>query len=58
MKSCVAGCIEVVWSEAHLSDMWLRVDVGGSSEERHHLRGEREKGPKKLILKKGVIKKR
>lgn len=56
MKCGVAVGVQVVWSEALLSDMGLVVDVGSSCEERHA--GEREKGPKKIILKKGVIKKR
>jgi hypothetical protein len=36
--------------------MRFRVYARGGYEERHP--GEREKGPKKIILKKGVIKKR
>ena len=50
MKSGVARCIEVVWCEALLLEMRFRVDVRSSCEERHP--GEREKGPKKIILKK------
>ena len=56
MKGDVAGCVEVVGCEALLSDVGLVVYARGSCEERHP--GEREKGPKKLILKKGVINKR
>ena len=53
MECGVAGSVEVVGCEALLSDMG---PVCGSCEEGHP--GEREKGPKKIILKKGVIKKR
>ena len=41
MESGVAGCVEVIWGEAILSDMRFCVYVGGRCEEGHP--GERER---------------